>query len=67
MNLRNICSTKWQTDSSGIINNKRGNPNYVAKSYAMARAMCENSNFSDITDIYACDMDVVEHTYGYIL
>ena len=38
---------------------------YVAKSYAMAKKMCENSAFCDITDIYACDMDVVSHTIGY--
>ena len=31
----------------------------------MAKKMCENSQFADITDIYACDMDVVSHTYGY--
>lgn len=31
----------------------------------MAKKMCENSAFCDITDIYACDMDVVSHTYGY--
>ena len=50
--------------SSSFYNN-RNNANYVAKSYAMAKKMCENSAFCDITDIYACDMDVVEHTYGY--
>ena len=42
-----------------------GNENYVAKSYVLAKKMCENSAFCDITDIYACDMDVVSHTYGY--
>ena len=42
-----------------------GNENYVARSYMMAKKMCENSQFTDITDIYACDMDVVSHTYGY--
>ena len=35
-----------------------GNANYVAKSYAMAQKMCENTGFCDITDIYAADMDV---------
>ena len=45
--------------------NNRDNANYVAKSYVMAKKICENSAFCDITDIYACDMDVVSHTYGY--
>ena len=43
----------------------RDNANYVARSYMMAKKMCENSQFADITDIYACDMDVVSHTVGY--
>ena len=50
--------------NSSFYNNK-DNANYVARSYMMAKKMCENSQFTDITDIYACDMDVVEHTYGY--
>ena len=50
--------------NSSFYNNK-DNANYVARSYMMAKKMCENSQFTDITDIYACDMDVVSHTYGY--
>ena len=43
----------------------RNNAEYVAKTYAMAKAMCENEAFSDITDIYAAVVNLVEHSYGY--
>ena len=43
----------------------RNNAEYVAKTYAMVRAMCENEAFTDITDIYACIVNLVEHSYGY--
>ena len=42
----------------------RDNANYVAKSYMMAEKMCENTGFLDITDIYASDICLVEHSYG---
>ena len=41
------------------------NANYVAKSYMMAQKICENADFIDITDIYASDIGLVEHSYGY--
>ena len=31
----------------------------------MVKAMCENEAFTDITDIYACIVNLVEHSYGY--
>ena len=31
----------------------------------MAEKMCENTGFLDITDIYASDICLVEHSYGY--
>lgn len=43
----------------------RNNAEYVAKTYAMVKAMCENEAFTDITDIYACIVNLVEHSYGY--
>ena len=49
---------------SAFIRNK-DNANYVAKSYMMAQKMCENIGFLDITDIYASDICLVEHSYGY--
>ena len=49
---------------SAFIRNK-DNANYVAKSYMMAEKMCENTGFLDITDIYASDICLVEHSYGY--
>ena len=49
---------------SAFIRNK-DNVNYVAKSYIMAQKMCENTGFLDITDIYACIVNLVEHSYGY--
>ena len=51
------------SDSAFIRN--RDNANYVAKSYMMAEKMCENTGFLDITDIYASDICLVEHSYGY--
>ena len=49
---------------SAFIRNK-DNANYVAKSYMMAQKICENTGFMDITDIYASDICLVEHSYGY--
>ena len=43
------------------INNK----NYVAKCFMMAKKMCENESFIELTDIYASDICLVEHSYGY--
>ena len=43
----------------------RNNAEYVARTYAMVKAMCENDAFTDITDIYACIVNLVEHSYGY--
>ena len=43
----------------------RSNAEYVARTYAMVKAMCENEAFTDITDIYACIVNLVEHSYGY--
>ena len=51
------------SDSAFIRN--RDNANYVAKSYMMAEKMCENTGFLDITDIYASDICLVEHSYGH--
>ena len=31
----------------------------------MAQKICENTGFTDITDIYASDICLVEHSYGY--
>ena len=31
----------------------------------MAQKICENTGFMDITDIYASDICLVEHSYGY--
>ncbi|MBR4313772.1 MAG: hypothetical protein IKP66_02565, partial [Lachnospiraceae bacterium] len=49
---------------SGFYRN-RNNANFVAKSYMMAKKICENEAFLDITDIYASDICLVEHSYGY--
>ena len=49
---------------SAFIRNK-DNANYVAKSYMMAEKICENTGFMDITDIYASDICLVEHSYGH--
>ena len=43
----------------------RNNAEYVAKTYVMVKAMCENEAFTDITDIYACIVNLVENSYGY--